>query len=70
MSEDVQKKVLEWFQKQKKSKFYIKDIEKGLSDIPKAEVKNAVKAMVETKTLEYWSSGSTTYIMLPGKQEE
>ncbi len=70
MSEDVKKKVLEWFQKQKKSKFYIKDIEKGLADIPKADVKKAVKAMIDDKSLEYWSSGSTTYIMLSGAQKE
>jgi hypothetical protein len=70
MSDDVKQKVLEWFQKQKKSKFYIKDIEKGLPEIPKSDVKKAVKAMVDDKTLEYWSSGSTTYIMLSGAKKE
>lgn len=69
-SEEVKNRILEWFKSQKKTRFYIKDVEKGLSDIPKAEIKKAVKEMIDEKTLEYWSSGSTTYLMLPGAKKE
>jgi hypothetical protein len=70
MSEEVKQKVVTWFQAQKKSRFYIKDVEKGISDVPKADVKKAVKALIDDKKLEYWSSGSTTYIMLTGAKTD
>jgi hypothetical protein len=69
-NQEVKQKILDWFKSQKKSRFYIKDVEKGLSDIPKSEVKKAVKEMIDEKTLEYWSSGSTTYLMLPGAKKD
>ncbi len=70
MSEDVKQRIEAWFQAQKKSRFYIKDVEKGLADIPKSDIKKAVKEMIDEKRLEYWSSGSTTYLMLPGARKD
>ncbi len=70
MSQEVKEKILAWFQAQKKSRSYIKDVEKGLSDIPRSEIKKAVKEMIDEKSLEYWSSGSTTYLMLPGAKTD
>jgi hypothetical protein len=70
MSQEVKDKVVAWFKAQKKSRFYIKDVEKGVGDVPKAEVKKAVKELIDEKKLEYWSSGSTTYIMLPGAKSD
>jgi len=70
MSAEVNQKILAWFQAQKKSRSYIKDVEKGLADIPKAEVKKGVKELIDQKLLEYWSSGSTTYIMLTGAKKD
>jgi hypothetical protein len=69
-SEEIKQRILDWFKSQKKTRFYIKDVEKALSDIPKSEIKKAVKEMIDEKSLEYWSSGSTTYLMLPGAKKE
>ena len=44
--------------------FYIKDVVKGLPDVDRHAVQEAVKELLDEEALKYWSSGSTTYLML------
>jgi hypothetical protein len=67
MSEEIKEKVLEFFReksKGEKKKYYIKDVVKGLPQEERHAVQEAVKGLLEEGTLKYWSSGSTTYLML------
>ena len=67
MSAETKAKVLGWFQeksKGEKKKFYIKDVVKGLPDEDRHAVQDVVKELLDEETLKYWSSGSTTYLML------
>jgi hypothetical protein len=67
MSAETKAKVLEWFQdksKGEKKKFYIKDVVKGLPAEDRHAIQDVVKELLDEGTLKYWSSGSTTYLML------
>jgi len=67
MSAETKAKVLEWFQdksKGEKKKFYIKDVVKGLPAEDRHAIQAVVKELLDEETLKYWSSGSTTYLML------
>jgi Dissimilatory sulfite reductase D (DsrD) len=67
MSAETKQRVLEFFQeksKGEKKKFYIKDVVKGLSMEDRHAVQEAVKELLDDGILKYWSSGSTTYLML------
>ncbi len=67
MSAETKEKVLEFFRdksKGEKKKFYIKDVIKGLPNEDRHLIQEAVKELLEEETLKYWSSGSTTYLML------
>jgi hypothetical protein len=44
--------------------FYIRDVTKWFPGEDRHAVQNAVKALIEEDALKYWSSGSTTYIVL------
>ncbi len=68
MSAEIKQKVLAFFQeksKGEKKKFYIKDVVKGFPGEDRHAIQDAVKELLEEGTLKYWSSGSTTYLMLP-----
>ena len=47
-----------------KKKTYINEVPKQLKDFPKRDVNKAVQDMIAEGSLAYWSSGSTTYVML------
>lgn len=47
-----------------KKKTYINEVPKQLHDFPKREVNKAVQDLIAEGKLAYWSSGSTTYVML------
>ncbi len=67
MSAETKAKVLEFMQeksKGEKKKFYVKDVVKGLPAEDRHAIQEAVKELIDDGTLRYWSSGSTTYIML------
>ncbi len=67
MSAEIKQKVLEFFQeksKGEKKRFYIKDVVKGLPNEDRHAVQEVVKELLDEGTLKYWSSGSTTYLML------
>lgn len=68
MSAELKQKVVSFFQeksKGEKKKFYIKDVIKGLPSEDRHAIQEAVKELIDDGTLKYWSSGSTTYLMLP-----
>jgi hypothetical protein len=67
MSAEIKEKVLEFFReksKGEKKKFYIKDVIKGLPAEDRHAIQEAVKELLDEGVLKYWSSGSTTYLML------
>ena len=64
MSAELKQKVVGFFQeksKGEKKKFYIK----GLPSEDRHAIQEAVKELIDDGALKYWSSGSTTYLMLP-----
>jgi len=68
VSEELKQQILDFFEKSrgKKSKFYIKDVIKGMPGEERSTVKKACQALLNEQKLDYWSSGSTTYLVLPG----
>ncbi len=67
MSEDLKAKVLEAFcqrSKGEKKMFYIRDVVKWFPDEDRHAVQDVVKALIEEDAVKYWSSGSTTYLVL------
>jgi hypothetical protein len=67
MSAEMKEKVLTFFREKSKGEkkmFYIKDVVKGLPGEDRHAVQDAVKVLLDEGTLKYWSSGSTTYLML------
>ena len=67
MSEDLKARVLEAFcQKSKgdKKMFYIRDVTKWFPDEDRHAIQNVVKELLAEDALKYWSSGSTTYLVL------
>ncbi len=67
MSAEIKEKVLTFFREKSKGEkkmFYIKDVVKGLPGEDRHAVQDAVKVLLDEGTLKYWSSGSTTYLML------
>ena len=68
--EEIKKSIIDWMQKKSGSKkmHYLSDIAKGM-DMKKKEIKEAIQEMIEAGEIEPWSSGSTTYYMLPGARD-
>jgi len=67
MSEDLKARVLEAFcQKSKgeKKMFYIRDVTKWFPNEDRHAIQDVVKALIEEDAVKYWSSGSTTYLVL------
>lgn len=67
MSAETKEKVLGFFREKSKGEkkmFYIKDVVKGLPGEDRHAVQDAVKELLDESILKYWSSGSTTYLML------
>ena len=67
MSAEIKERVLAYFREKSKGEkkmFYIKDVVKGLPDVDRHAVQAAVKELLDEEALKYWSSGSTTYLML------
>ena len=44
----------------------MRDIANSLKEYDRREVRKAVQGLIEDGVLDYWSSGSTTYIRLAG----
>ncbi|PKN05151.1 MAG: dissimilatory sulfite reductase-asociated protein DsvD [Deltaproteobacteria bacterium HGW-Deltaproteobacteria-9] len=68
MSEELKKRITDLFHEKSKGDkkmFYIRDVTKWLPDEDRHAVQNAVKVLLDEEVLVYWSSGSSSYIMLP-----
>jgi len=67
MGDDLKARVLEAFQQKSKGDkkmFYIRDVTKWFPDEDRHAVQNVVKELLDEEALKYWSSGSTTYLVL------
>jgi hypothetical protein len=67
MSDDLKARVTELFREKSrgdKKMFYIRDVTKWLPDEDRHVIQNVVKTLLDEEVLKYWSSGSTTYVML------
>ena len=72
---DVKEAVMAFFEKSSakgKKRLAPKDVAKAMvDDFPKKkETKLAIQALIEEEKLSYWSSGSTTYVMLKQDYDE
>lgn len=67
---EVKQAILDFLEKKSKVKkmHYLSDIAKGIG-LKKKEIKKVVQVMIENGSIEPWSSGSTTYYMLPGARD-
>jgi hypothetical protein len=67
-NEELQQKVIDWFTRNShegRTKFYLKDVVKGLSDeYEKREIQKAVNDCTVTGKLMYFSTGSSTMLVL------
>jgi hypothetical protein len=67
MSEDLKKKVTDAFRQKStgdKKMYYIKDVVRWFPDEDRRAIQNVVKELLDEEVLRYWSSGSSTYLML------
>ncbi len=67
MDDALKAKVLEAFRQKTtadKKMFYIRDVVKWLPEEDRHAIQNVVKELLDEDVLKYWSSGSTTYIVL------
>jgi hypothetical protein len=67
MSEELKAKVVETFRAKSagdKKMFYVRDIVKWLPGEDRHAIQDTLKELIDREVLRYWSSGSTTYIML------
>ena len=67
-NEELQQKVIDWFTRNShegRTKFYLKDVVKGLIDeYEKREIQKAVNDCTVTGKLMYFSTGSSTMLVL------
>lgn len=67
-NEELQQKVIDWFTRNShegRTKFYLKDVVKGLIDeYEKREIQKAVNDCTVAGTLMYFSTGSSTMLVL------
>ena len=68
---EVKQAIIDWLTKKStggKKMHYLSDIAKGIGQ-KKKDIKSVVQRMIEEGDIEPWSSGSTTYYMLPGARD-
>ena len=67
MADNLKEKLVEAFREKSKGDkkmFYIRDVTKWFPDEDRHAVQDAVKILIDEDVLKYWSSGSSTYIVL------
>lgn len=69
-NEEMKKAVLEWFKAKSaggKTKWYLRDVVKAMEEkgYAKRDVQKVVTDCVTEESLMYWSSGSSTMLVLP-----
>ena len=74
MSDEIKQAILELLEKNSskgKKKIYPKDLATALQDrFPRGETKKVTQQLLDSNELKYWSSGSTTYVMLKKDYDE
>ena len=69
--EELKKAILEFAETNKKTKFYFRDMEKGVQktvpDAKARDIKKAATALVNEEKLIYFSTGSSTMYGLKGR---
>lgn len=67
MSDEIKQKIMDFMNKKAKVKkrLTVKDIVAGVPDENRREVKTAIQGLLDDGNLKIWSSGSSTYVMLP-----
>ncbi|MBU4277587.1 MAG: dissimilatory sulfite reductase D family protein [Desulfarculus sp.] len=63
---DLVIQVMEKKQKRMMMKDLLKEVQKLDESVEKRSLKKATTTMIQDQSLQYWSSGSTTYFALPG----
>ncbi|MCF8034108.1 MAG: dissimilatory sulfite reductase D family protein [Desulfarculaceae bacterium] len=63
---DLVLKVMEKKQKRMMMKDLLKEVQKLDDSVEKRPLKKVTTSMIQDQSLQYWSSGSTTYFALPG----
>jgi hypothetical protein len=71
MDEVLKQKILAFFESKrgKKNRLTAKDVTKEIATEDKRALKMCMGEMATEGSLKYWSSGSTTYLMLPDLYE-
>lgn len=67
MANELKDRITEAFREKSKGDkkmFYIRDIIKWFPEDDRHAVQDAVKVLIDEDILKYWSSGSTTYLVL------
>jgi hypothetical protein len=67
MSDDLKMQVCELFREKSKGDkkmFYIRDVTRWLPGEDRHAIQEVVKVLLDEEVLKYWSSGSTTYLVL------
>ena len=67
MSDDLKTRVAELFREKSKGDkkmFYIRDVVRWFPGEDRHAVQTAVQSLLDEEVLQYWSSGSSTYVML------
>ncbi len=67
MSEDLKERVVSMFKEKSsgdKKMFYVRDITRWFPGDDRHAIQDTLKKLIDEDRLRYWSSGSTTYIML------
>lgn len=67
---EIQTAIIEWFKGKSsggKTKYYVKDIVKAMVEqgFVKKDVQKGITECIKAETLMYWSSGSSTMLVLP-----
>jgi hypothetical protein len=67
MSEDLKASVAEMFKGKSsgdKKMFYVRDVTRWFPAEDRHAIQNVIKELIDDEVLRYWSSGSTTFVML------
>jgi hypothetical protein len=67
MSENLKASVVEMFRGKScgdKKMFYVRDVTRWFPAEDRHAIQNVIKELIDDEVLRYWSSGSTTFVML------
>ncbi len=67
MSDDLKASVVEMFKGKSsgdKKMFYVRDVTRWFPTEDRHTIQDVIKQLIDDEVLRYWSSGSTTFVML------